>query len=280
MSDLPVWIDAHQHFWKYSETDYGWIDDSMAVLRHDFLPADLAAVLEQHGMRGSVAVQARQSEAETDWLLELAAHNERVLGVVGWIGLSGPKLSERLARYDGNPLLKGFRHVLQDEADENFMLQTEFVAGLEKLYERDYSYDILVFARQLPAVEKLISRLPPMRLVIDHIAKPDIASGQWQPWADHIARLAEFPHVYCKLSGMVTEADWGRWQASTFEKYIRHILQCFGPERVMFGSDWPVCTVAAQYAQVVEIVDGLLSREYPQARPLVFGKTAAAFYNL
>jgi len=280
MSEKPIRIDAHQHFWRYSEQDYGWIDDSMAVLRSDFLPQNLAPVLEQHGMRGSVAVQARQCDEETDWLLELARDHQHVLAVVGWIDLRHPDLSERLARFEENQHLKGFRHVLQDEPDDGFMLQPEFVAGVEKLAGHGYCYDILVFARQLYAVEKFISQLPPMRLVIDHIAKPDIAAGAWQPWADQMAGLAKYPHVYCKISGMVTEARWNAWQPETFTNYIRHVLECFGPERVMFGSDWPVCTVAARFEQVVDIVYGLMSKEYPDAVDAVFGETAATFYDL
>ena len=280
MSPSPFRVDAHQHFWNYSTADYGWIDDSMKVLRRDFLPQHLSPILQQHGMDGSVAVQARQSEQETDWLLQLAADNASVLGVVGWIDLCDAALQDKLSRFKGNGLLKGFRHVLQDEPDDDFMLRTEFINGVEKLNENGYCYDILVFSRQLHAVEKFVSRLPPLPLVVDHIAKPVIVNGEWEPWAGHMARLARHQHVYCKLSGMVTEADWGRWTPATFEKYIRHVFECFGPDRVMFGSDWPVCTVAAEYHQVLKILDEFISRTAPESRNAVFGETAAAFYQL
>jgi L-fuconolactonase len=250
-------IDAHQHFWHYTESDYGWIDDRMGVLRRDFLPADLAPILKANDFDRCVAVQARQSDEETRWLLELAEQNEIVAGVVGWIDLRSPELEQALSEISGNPWLKGFRHVLHD-----------------------LCYDILVFERQLESVRSLVSELPEMRLVIDHIAKPDILNDAWQPWADHMAALAEASHLHCKVSGMVTEADWQGWTPQTLQRYVAHLLECFGPGRLMFGSDWPVCTVAASYAEVVDIVSAFVSRECPDAEDDIFGETAAHFYAL
>jgi L-fuconolactonase len=273
-------VDAHQHFWRYNETDYGWIADRMQVLRRDFLPDDLAPLLQEHGFNASVAVQARQSDEETRWLLELAGQSEVVAGVVGWIDLRSAELEKALSEYAGNPWLKGFRHVLQDEPDDTFMLQPEFVRGVAMLAAHDFSYDILVFERQLGSVRSLVAGLPKMRLVIDHIAKPDILNASWQSWADHMAALAEHAHVHCKLSGMVTEADWEGWTPATFERYIAHVIDCFGAERVMFGSDWPVCTVAASYTQVVAIVEEIVRQRWPEAEDDILGATAARFYGL
>jgi L-fuconolactonase len=273
-------VDAHQHFWHYTEIDYGWIDDRMQVLRRDFLPDDLAPLLQEHGIDVSVAVQARQSDEETRWLLELAGVSQVVGGVVGWIDLRSPELEQMLSKYLGNAWLKGFRHVLQDEPDDAFMLQTDFVSGVATLAAHDFSYDILVFERQLGSVRSLVAELPEMRLVIDHIAKPDILNDSWQSWADHMAALAKHAHLHCKLSGMVTEADWAGWTPATFERYIAHVIDCFGAERIMFGSDWPVCTVAASYSQVVDIVGDIVRQRWPEAQDDIFGATAARFYRL
>ena len=272
-------VDAHQHFWTYREDDYGWIDDRMRVLRRDFLPADLKPLLQTNGLDACVAVQARQSDEETRWLLELAGQSEIIAGVVGWIGLCSGDLERHLSSYTGNPWLKGFRHVLQDEPD-TFMLQSNFVSGVATLARHNLCYDILVFERQLENVRALMVKLPEMRLVIDHIAKPDILNNSWQSWAGHMAALSKHEHLYCKISGMVTEADWEEWTPATFERYIGHILDCFGSERVMFGSDWPVCTVAASYGQVVDIVVNYVSRHSPGAADDVFGATATRFYGL
>jgi L-fuconolactonase len=273
-------VDAHQHFWQFIEADYGWIDDSMHVLRQDFLPDDLAPLLKAQEIDVSVAVQARQSDEETRWLLELAETTEAVGGVVGWIDLRSEQLDESLSAYAGNPWLKGFRHVLQDEPDDCFMLQPDFIAGVAALAAHGLSYDILVFERQLPNVRALVDALPEMRLVIDHIAKPDILNDSWQAWADHMAALTGHAHLHCKLSGMVTEADWHNWTPAMFERYMGHVIDCFGPERVMFGSDWPVCTVAASYAQVVEVVREFVGRNCSDAEDDIFGNTAARFYGL
>ena len=272
-------IDSHQHFWRYVPEEYEWIDESMSTLRRDFLPRNLQWLMRANRIDACIAVQARQSDEETRWLLELAEANDFIAGVVGWVDLRSVNLDQILSDLSNNRWLKGFRHVLQAEADD-FMLEPKFIAGVSSLAEYDFSYDILVVERQLESVRSLVDRLPEIRLVIDHIAKPDILNDSWDGWADSMAALAKHPNVYCKISGMVTEANWNNWTSEIFEPYISLVLQEFGPERLMFGSDWPVCTVAASYPDVIEIVRLALSREYAGAEEYVFGATAKQFYKL
>ena len=272
-------VDAHQHFWHYSSEEYDWIDDSMQVLRRDFLPADLAPLIAANGIDVSVAVQARQTEEETAWLLELADSSDIIAGVVGWTDLRAPGLGERLAEYASYPKLKGFRHVLQGE-DNAFMLHPDFVQGVTALYDYGLRYDILVFERQLAAVRTLVGELPPLPLVIDHIAKPDIRNASYADWAEHMTAIARHDNAWCKVSGMVTEADWHNWSQQTFERYLALVFDAFGDDRVMFGSDWPVCTVAADYARVADIVADFVARHCPAAEASVFGGAATAFYGL
>jgi len=273
-------IDAHQHFWLYNSVEYNWIDESMSLLRRDFLPHDLQPLLQKHDIAGCVAVQARQSMQETHWLLSLAQQHEQILGVVGWIDLTSDNLHSELQALRCNPWLKGFRHVLQGESDLNFMLQPAFIQGVEYLAEQGYSYDILVHAGQLPQVCKLVKKLPQMRLVIDHVAKPNIAEQQWQGWAEHMLELGQYQHLYCKLSGLVTEASWDNWSAADIEPYLAHTLKAFGAERLMYGSDWPVCQVAANYSETLDLVEQFVDRECPEQRAAVMGGNAADFYAL
>lgn len=272
-------VDAHQHFWRYSAEEYDWIDDSMNVLRRDFLPADLAPLLAANGIDVSVAVQARQTEEETAWLLELADSSDIIAGVVGWTDLRATELGDRLKRYARHPKLKGIRHVLQGE-DNEFMLQPDFVNGVAALQDHGLRYDILVFEKQLATVRALIDELPSMPLVIDHIAKPDIRNDSYADWAQHMTAIARHDNVWCKVSGMVTEADWSNWNRKTFERYLALVFEAFGEHRIMFGSDWPVCTVAADYARVVDIVANFVARNAPQAEAAVFGGAAVSFYAL
>jgi L-fuconolactonase len=272
-------VDAHQHFWHYSAEEYDWIDDAMQVLRRDFLPADLAPLLAANGIDVSVAVQARQTEEETAWLLELADSNDIIAGVVGWTDLLAPELGDRLTHYARHPKLKGFRHVLQGE-DNAFMLQPEFVKGVAALHNHGLRYDILVFEKQLATVRVLIDELPSMPLVIDHIAKPDIRNDSYTDWAQHMTAIARHDNVWCKVSGMVTEADWNNWSRQTFERYLALVFEAFGEHRIMFGSDWPVCTVAGDYERVVDIVADFVARNAPHAEAEVFGGAAVGFYGL
>ena len=252
-------IDAHQHCWSYSQSAFDWIDPE-SVLAQDFLPADLMPSLDDAAIDGCIAVQARQSEAETTWLLALAAACPRILGVVGWIDLRAGDIAERLETWSGSSRLVGFRHVVQDEPDDDFLLTPDFVRGVRAAVSRGFSYDILVKPRQAIHVRRFCDRVAtgvstPPRLILDHGAKPDIAQGGWQPWADSIVEMAQMPSLYCKISGLVTEADHATWTADQIARYLDHLLACFGPDRLIFGSDWPVCRLAAEYHQVVDLID-------------------------
>lgn len=277
-----MFVDAHQHFWQYSASEYAWIGEQESVLQRDFLPQDLSPILADHSIDGCVAVQARQSEQETRWLLELAEQHAIIKGVVGWVDLRDDNLAAKLASYGNNPWLKGFRHVLQDEPDPNFMLDTKFVRGLGVLADNNYCYDILVYASQLPQTLALVvKQLTNLPLVIDHIAKPQIATNSaTDSWKEHIYQLASYSNVFCKVSGMVTEADHQHWEQAQFTQYLDVVFDAFGPDRIMFGSDWPVCMLAADYAQVKKIVADYVNQQYPDYFEQVFGLNACQFYQL
>jgi len=275
-------IDSHQHFWKYSVQDYGWIDNSMAVLQRNFLPDDLAILLKANGLDGSVAVQARQSIEETAWLLDLADKNPFIKGVVGWFDLRSEELENQLAEYASHPKLVGVRHVVQAEPDDRFILGDKFMRGIEKLLDYNLAYDILIFPKQLSASIEFIKSFPEHRFVLDHIAKPLIKDGIISPWDEQINRLASFPNVFCKISGLVTEADWQHWTILDFSPYLDVIVNAFGMDRVMFGSDWPVCTVAASYDKVIEIVASYLNKHNfsGEEKAAFLGGNARRFYEL
>ena len=273
-------LDAHQHFWKYSPADYGWINDSMAPLRRDFLPEDLQPLLASEGFDGSISVQARQSLEETRWLLELAAHNDIVKGVVGWVDLRSPELAAQLHQFAQNPKLVGVRHVVQDEPDDNFMLGPEFRRGIARLREYDLAYDILVFPRQLPAAVKLVREFPDQRFVLDHIAKPPIAEGRLAPWDRDIRELARSENVFCKLSGMVTEARWHDWKPADFRPYLDVVLDTFTPARLMIGSDWPVCTASAPYSRTVALVRDYIGALTSNEQNSILGESCSRFYQV
>lgn len=273
-------VDTHQHFWRYDAQEYDWISEDMSVLKQDFLPDQLAIELERKAIAGCIAVQARQSLQETRWLLSLAVKHPMILGVVGWIDLCDDNLPSVLKEFDGNGLLKGFRHVLQDEKDADFMLQPAFIKGLKTLAEHGYSYDILINSGQLPQVCQLVKQLPEMRLVLDHIAKPDISAGQWQDWQEYMRYLSTYPHVYCKVSGMITEANWHHWKQEDIRPYWEHVHQCFGSKRLMYGSDWPVCQLAGSYETVHDLMEKLIDETDPLIKASVMGENAERFYQL
>jgi len=273
-------IDSHQHFWHYHPGKDGWITDDMAVIQRDFLPNDLEPILDANGVSGCVAVQADQSEAETSFLLGLADRHSFIQGVVGWVDLQAPDVSDRLAHFSRYPKLKGFRHIVQGEEDSRFLLRPAFLNGIEALAQHGYTYDILVKPHQLDAAIEFVRCFPDQPFVIDHLAKPYIKTGDREPWAAHLETVAAYPHVYCKLSGMVTEADWNGWKPSDFLFYTQHIIQVFGPHRVMFGSDWPVCLVAAPYREVVELVGLAIDELSPAEQGLIWHKNAVDFYRL
>jgi len=260
-----VIVDSHQHFWRYDPQEYGWIDDDLAAIRRDFLPADLAREIAAAGVDAVVSVQARQSLAETRWLLELAEANGFIVGVVGWVPLVSPSVGDTLAELAANPRLVGVRHVLQGEADPGFAARPDFNRGIAALRGLGLAYDVLVYERQLPAAVALADRHPDQVFVVDHVAKPRIRDGVVSPWRERMRELARRPNVYCKLSGMVTEADLRTWTRATLQPYADVVLEAFGPSRVMFGSDWPVCLAGCPYsrwlATVGELCAGLSAGE-------------------
>ena len=240
---MPV-IDAHQHFWQYHPDKHSWINEDMAAIRRDFYPADLQPILQQQQIEGCMAVQADQTEAETDWLISLAEKATFIKGVVGWVDLRSATIRERLAHYQQFPIVKGFRHILQGE-DPAFMLQPDFLRGIKALQEFGFTYDILIYPRHFSAAVALVKQCPEQAFVIDHLAKPDIKNRELAEWKKGIEALAAFPNVYCKVSGMVTEADWHQWQPSDLFPYLDTVTNAFGMKRLLYGSDWPVCLVAA-----------------------------------
>jgi L-fuconolactonase len=272
-------VDAHQHFWFYSQEEYGWIDGPMAAIRRDFLPADLLPLLTETGMDATVAVQARQSVEETEWLLELAEEHDWIAGVVGWVPLVSPQIEETLERLAAKRKLKGVRHVLQGEPDD-YMQRDDFNAGIARLRRYSLAYDVLVVERQLPAAIEFVDRHPEQPFVLDHLAKPLIAARELEPWRTHIRELARRPHVACKLSGMVTEASFDTWTVEDLRPYIETVLECFGPGRLMFGSDWPVCTVASSYARWVGVVSDFVKELSTSEQGAILGGNAIKFYGL
>jgi len=273
-------IDAHQHFWRYNADEFGWIDDSMSSLRRDFGPDDLKLELERAGFQGSIAVQARQSLEETRWLLELAEDSPLILGVVGWVDLCSPDVRLQLQTFAGNPKLVGIRHVVQSEPDERFLLLPEFLRGISLLEEFDLAYDILIYPQHLPVAVEFVRHFPRQRFVLDHLAKPLIKSASIHPWEAGIRELAKFPNVCSKLSGMVTEADWQNWRPEDLKPYLDIALDNFGPERLMIGSDWPVCTVAASYKQTMSVVLDYLYKYPVNVQDAVLGGNAQRFWKL
>ncbi|TXF87907.1 amidohydrolase family protein [Neolewinella aurantiaca] len=273
-------LDSHQHFWKYELPKHDWIDDEMAAIRRNFMPADLQPILAANGVDGCIAVQADQTLAETDFLLDIAAKHDFVKGVVGWIDLRADDLAEQLERYAGQPLLKGFRHVVQGEPDPLFLLQPNFLRGIDLIGQKGYTYDILIFPHQLVSALELVKQFPEYKFVIDHLAKPYAKAGYFTGWAAAMAAIAEFPNVCCKLSGLITEADYHNWTTDELLPYLRHALEVFGPDRCMFGSDWPVCRVAGDYAQVKGLIETLLQDSSPADQKAVFGENCARFYDI
>lgn len=272
-------IDAHQHFWQYSTADYPWIGPGMETIRRNFLPRDLRPLLEAAGLTHSIAVQARQTLEETRWLLQLADESSLIHGVVGWVDLQSTELPSQLAEFASHPRFVGVRHVAQDEPDDRFLIRPEVVAGIRQLKEYGLTYDLLIYPRQLPAAIELVCLLPDQPFVMDHLAKPVIRDGLMEPWASQLRALASNPNVCCKVSGMVTEAAWSRWERRHFDPYLDVVFEAFGPERLMFGSDWPVCLVSGEYAAVVELVRDYVRRRSPQAETLIFDATARQLYQ-
>lgn len=273
-------IDSHHHFWIFDPVRDAWINGEMQEIKRDFLPSDLEPVLKEHGFDGCVSVQADQSEAQNDFLLGFAKEHPFIKGIVGWVDLQNEAIEERLAYYAEEPLLKGFRHVLQGEAQRDFMLRPAFKKGISLLGKYGFTYDILIFPDQLKFSEELVKAFPNQKFVIDHIAKPEIKNKKMNGWDTDIRAIAQHENVFCKVSGMVTEADFKGWKPQDFEPYLDVIFESFGTKRLMYGSDWPVCNVAGGYTKALNILENYTEKLSENEKAQFFGANAVSFYNL
>jgi len=273
-------IDSHQHFWKYEPAKHSWINDEMAVIRRDFLPGDLKKVYDENDVDGCVAVQADQTIAETDFLLNLANENNFIMGVVGWVDLRSKDVDPVLEKYHSEKKIKGWRHIVQGEPDHNFLMRPDFLRGVSYLEKYGYVYDILIFPHQLGATLEFVKQFPHQKFIIDHIAKPYIKDGFFDGWAVLMKEIAKHPNVHCKLSGMITEADYNHWTSQQIIPYMDWVLSSFGPDRIMYGSDWPVCLVAGNYGQVKKLVTDFIDALSDEEQKAIMGGNAVAFYGL
>jgi len=273
-------IDSHHHLWKYDPIEYDWIDDSMKDIRKDFLPENLKTTIQEAGVDGVISVQARQSVEETDWLIGMAHQNEFIKGVVGWLPLVQKDIEEYLEKYADEKKLKGVRHVIQGEPDPEFMLRKDFNHGISLLKKYSLVYDILIVERQLPNTIRFVDQHPEQVFVLDHIAKPLIGRNELSPWKENIQELAKRENMNCKISGMVTEADYQKWTPSQLLPYIEVILEAFGPDRLLFGSDWPVCLVATTYTNWVNLVRKNITSYTETEQAKIMGENALRLYQL
>ena len=273
-------IDSNHHFWKYNQIEYDWIDDSMKVIRKDFLPESLELTIREAGVDGVISVQARQSVEETSWLLEMARQNKFIKGVVGWLPLINDDIEVELEKYSGNKLLKGLRHVIQGEPDPKFMLRRDFNSGVSLLKKYSMAYDILIVERQLPNMIRFVDQHPDQVFVLDHIAKPLIAKHELSLWKENIQELARRENVSCKISGMVTEADFNSWTPPQLQPYFDVVLEAFGADRLLFGSDWPVCLVATSYKNWMDLVQKSISELSKIEQAQIMGENAIRLYQL
>lgn len=272
-------IDAHQHFWQYDANRHAWISEEMKVIQRDFLPEDLAPILQKNGINACIAVQADQTLAETDFLIDLAKKHDFIKGVVGWVDLRADDVDDVLEQYAENKIVKGFRHIVQSETDIEFMLRPKFKAGISALGLFDFTYDILIFHDQLEQAIQLVKLFPDQKFVLDHIAKPDIKSGEYADWQKNIKKLALHQNVFCKISGIVTEAEWKIWKPTDFKVYLDTVVKAFGTERLMYGSDWPVCLVAATYEEQLGIVSDYFAGFSTLEKKKIMGGNASKFYK-
>ena len=273
-------IDSHQHFWKYEPIKHDWIDNEMSVIRRDYTPSDLAKVYQENGINGCISVQADQTLEETDFLIDLASKNDFIKGIVGWVDLRAENIEEVLEKYSKHNIVKGFRHVVQVESDHNFLLRPNFLRGISVLEKYNFTYDILVFPHQLGAVLEFVKRFPKQKFVIDHIAKPYIKDGFFEGWAAQMKAISKQENVYCKMSGLITEADYNTWTSEQLNPYMDLILNVFGSNRIMFGSDWPVCLVAGNYKQVKEITTNFIKKLCDSEQREIMGNNAINFYDI
>jgi L-fuconolactonase len=272
-------IDTHQHFWSYDPKTHDWINEDMKVIRKDFLPADLAAILKENNVDGCIAVQADQTDTETQILIREANQNSFIKGVVGWVDLNSTEIEAALDSYTDTKLLKGFRHILQAEP-KGFMLAPSFKKGIDALAKYNYTYDLLIFASQLKEAKEFISNHKEQPIVIDHLAKPNIKEGEWESWKKDINEIAQYPNVYCKISGMATEANWNSWSMDILKPYIDTALEAFGTDRIMFGSDWPVCLLASSYSKWLETLQNYFNTFSIDEQASFFANNAIKFYKL
>lgn len=273
-------IDSHQHFWNYDPVTHAWINDDMEIIRQDFLPHDLEPILQEYGFNGCVSVQADQSETENHFLLEHAINNDFIKGVVGWVDFKAGNVEERLSYYKQFDKLKGFRHILQGEPDRAYMLNADFKRGISKLKQFGYTYDILIYTDQIQFANEFAAAFPDQPFVIDHLAKPKIKEHEIDQWAKDMRAIAQNQNVSCKLSGMVTEADWKNWKPEDFTPYMDVVFEAFGANRVMYGSDWPVCRVAATYGEMLSIPESYVAKLSIDEQAKFWGGNAVEFYGL
>ena len=274
-------IDSHQHFWEFDKVlDKSWINDSMSVLRRDFSPTQVQPLMLENGIEGCVAVQADQTEDETHYLLGLAEKYNIIKGVVGWVDFRAPNIDERLEYFSGFKALKGFRHIVQGEKEDDFLLRKDFCDGISLLKKYNFTYDILIYPKHLKHAIKFVDKFPDQKFVVDHIAKPFIKAQAIDEWEEDLRVFGKYENVYCKMAGLVTEADWDNWSLSDFTSYISITLDIFGTNRVMFGSDWPVCLPSASYSEVCEIIEKNTSFLSPEEKEKLWGLNCSDFYSL
>lgn len=274
-------IDSHQHYWKANRGDYHWMSPAVPLLCRDYLPADLRPALLRHRIEKTILVQAAQTVAETDFLLKLAAADDSIAGVIGWLDMEAPAFIEQFERYRTHPKFLGLRPMLQDLPDDQWILRPRVLTALEYVADADLPFEFLTYPRHLPFVLQALQSIPRLRAVIDHISKPEIRAGKLEPWKSWISLLAPHPNLFCKISGMITEADHQLWHLDDLRPYVEHVIHCFGPDRVMFGSDWPVCLLAGSYDQVIGALEEIVAPNCSQGlERKLFGDNAAAFYKL
>ncbi len=281
---MPITLDAHQHFWRLDQGapfNYSWLDAaSLAPIRRDFMPADLEQRIPSTPVKKTIFVQTQHHLEENRWALDLAERHEFIAGVVGWVDLASEECERQLLEFKSRPKFVGIRHIVQDEPDDDFVLRGDVLRGLKTLEKHGVPFDLLFYVKHLRHASTLAQRLPDLRMVIDHLAKPHIKQGRTDDWLPHLQAAAKFPNVYCKLSGMITEADWRRWTAADLKPYVQAALECFGAERCMFGSDWPVCELAGSYEQAHQALVDALGPISGDEQARVFGETAKEFYRL
>ena len=274
-------IDSHQHYWKVDRGDYHWMTPKVPVLYRDYLPADLRPWLLQYGIQKTIVVQAAQTVAETDFLLDLATADDSIAGVVGWLDMESPGFPEQFERYRKCAKFIGLRPMLQDIPDDDWILRPRVLEALRLVADADFPFEFLTYPRHLPFMLQVLELISGLRAVVDHISKPEIRSGKLEPWKSWMAQAARHENLYCKLSGMITEADHQNWSASDLRPYVEHVMECFGVDRLIFGSDWPVCLLAGSYGQVIAVLKEFLSSTLNEdAEQKIFEANAARFYKL